>query len=292
MKLSSKWATLLNPLSYFLNGFHILFSLLQSKQLLWQSYLPAVHSLCDHSYPHRRHLGLHPLLDESESICLHHWNEILLIFAELLGPWFKCWEKGRLSHRAAYAIIRSCSHSTQGDQRRERCVASYLCQHTHLVLVPLPPCSKNPHTQVYSTQCCLEGPHNLKVLFKICSPPQKRCSSEFKNCDKAAYNVTYPIVYHVVTWVPLIVGQNHAGKCTRKDKLCLNTLYWRSSEDQHLESKRKKLWSCIYWLIFLVCAITTTPCLNGGIVLKNLERQMFPLSIGGLYSLWSATVCC
>lgn len=58
---------------------------------------------------------------------------------------------------------------------------------------------KNPHTQVYSTQCCLEELHHLKVLFKLCFPLQKRCSSELKNCDKAAYNVTYPIVYHLST---------------------------------------------------------------------------------------------
>lgn len=119
MKLSSKRATVLNSPSYFLDGFHILLSLLQSKQLLWQSYLPAVHSLCDHSYPHRRHLGLHFLLDESASICLHHWNEILLISAELLGLWFKWWEKGRISHRAAYTIIRSCIHSTQWEKSEE-----------------------------------------------------------------------------------------------------------------------------------------------------------------------------
>lgn len=67
MKLSSKRAKVLNSSSYFLNDFHILFALLQSKQLLWQLYLPAVHSFCDHSYPHRRHLGLQSLLDESRA---------------------------------------------------------------------------------------------------------------------------------------------------------------------------------------------------------------------------------
>lgn len=135
----------MNSPSYFLNGFHILFSLLQSKQLLWQPYLPALLSLCDHSYPHRRHLGLHSVLDESESICLHHRNEIPLIFAELSGPWFKCWQKGRISDRAAYAIFRTCTHGTQGGQGRERNAASYLFQHLCLALVPLPPCSKNMH---------------------------------------------------------------------------------------------------------------------------------------------------
>lgn len=154
-KLSSKRAAALNSPSYFLNGFHILFSLLQSKQLLWQSHLPALCCLFDHSYPHQKHLGLCSLLDESESICLHHQNETL-IFAQLLWPWFKCSEKGRISYRAAYAITRTCIHSAWGGQGRERSAASYLSQHPHLALVP--PCSKI-RTQVYSSQHSLEEPH-------------------------------------------------------------------------------------------------------------------------------------
>lgn len=69
---------------------------------------------CVTTHPHWRHLGLRSLLHESESICLHHQNEILFIFAELSGPWFKCWDEGRISYRAAYAIIRTCIHGTQG----------------------------------------------------------------------------------------------------------------------------------------------------------------------------------
>lgn len=133
----------MNSPSYFLNSFHILFSLLQSKQFLWQLYLPALRSLCDHSYPHQRHLGLHSLLDESESICLHHRNEILLICAELSRPWFKCWEKGGVSDGAAYAIIRTYIHGTLGVQGRERSSGSYLSQHPCLAPVHLPAYSKN-----------------------------------------------------------------------------------------------------------------------------------------------------
>lgn len=121
-----------------------------------------------------------------------------------------------------------------------------------------------PSPQVYSTQCCLEEPHNQKALIKLLFSPQKRCSSEFKNCDKVTYNVTYSIVYHILTWVPLIVGQNHAGKQIHwKGQTLVLTHYSEGQMRISISKARGRNYNLAYLgSFFLVCTITTTPCLN------------------------------
>lgn len=103
------------------------------------------------------------------------------------------------------------------------------------------------------------------MLFKLCFSPQKRCSSELKSSDSAAYNVTYPIVNHVVTWA------ESWRETTAPERI--NSILTHYSEGQMKTSISKARGrnydlACLCSFI-LVCTITTIPCLNEVIVLKS-----------------------